>query len=472
MITVLMKISFQYWKRHKRRLYTMATAVIMGVAALCCIALLIRSEKTVLLNQMLDYWGEYDLIVYETQMETAEDIFNTNGVTASGFYYELGYAARPDGGNEYKVAAYADIKSEEIHHASCIRGTYPENAQEVALDIETAKSLGISPYPGEQIELALYDLENQVLSNRIFKVSGIFVMSNKDSYGGYYRYPGENYAVPTVFVSADMNQMFQTETVTAFVQVENVGVRDAVKAFSTSEDRKWLVDNMSFDRTIAYSSVLGNFHYMYLDYGNLDIDSVEQSLDDQNYSMDFYSNILMPLLSFLVLLIVLISLIELIRNVLKDRAEMLAVLRSIGLSAKGSGIYLTIEFCVLTILLSLVGLLVGMGCHVGMITLLNRFFSTRMSAGFQVSKYVAAVTYDPYSLPLFIIGISVLGAVLFSVVKFIKIAPVMIFQGQLEHKHRKRRQKARSRHSAPKGWLPLLNERRSGSVYGGCRIQF
>ena len=158
-VRVLTKVSFRYWMRHKKRLLTLALAIVMGVAALCCSALLIRSEKTAELDEKLDYYGNYDAIVYETNRETLERVSEIEEVIDVGFYYELGYATSKTSDMECKIAAYEDQKAQEMHHVSCIRGRHPVAKDEVSIDLNMAKTLGVAPYPGEQIELVLYDLE-------------------------------------------------------------------------------------------------------------------------------------------------------------------------------------------------------------------------------------------------------------------------------------------------------------------------
>ena len=43
---MLIKMSFQYWRHHRKRLLTFMLSLVLGVSALCCTALLIRSEKS------------------------------------------------------------------------------------------------------------------------------------------------------------------------------------------------------------------------------------------------------------------------------------------------------------------------------------------------------------------------------------------------------------------------------------------
>lgn len=459
MIKVLTKVSLRYWGKHKQRLLTMALAIVMGVAALCCCALLVRSEKAAVLEEYLTYMGDYDLIFYESDMETLEKVSGVEGVTDCGYYHELGYAVQK-GGKEYKVISFGDEKSEEMYHLTCIRGDYPKDETEVALDIETARSFGIAPYPGEQVELTLYDLKKEKLCSRTFTVSGIFELYNANTVGGYRRYPdGMNikYIMPTVVLSVDLDGLFGSSIITGYAQVEDSSVTSAIREMN-EDGTLWSIFDDSFKRGQAYSYVLGADMTIWNDYGDNSMGSVVQAVKDGNIFRDFYSSVLIPVFSFLVLVIVIISVMGLVRNVLKDRTEMTAVLRSVGLSAAGSGIYLTLELVLLAFLLSLVGLIVGMGCHAIIIGILNDVFHMQMAVGFAVDPYVKAITNSPYSMPLLVVGVGVAVAVLLPVSRITRLAPVMLFQGQLEKKKQRSKTIERRSGKVGKGWLPLIGE--------------
>ena len=115
---------------------------------LSSVALLIRSEKSLVLDEGLDDHGNYDLILYEMDQSMLQTLAEIPEVDCTGCYYEMGYAGTPGSKTVYKVAAYADQQSEELYHMTCIRGGYPRNDHEIAVDSSTANALGIAPYPG------------------------------------------------------------------------------------------------------------------------------------------------------------------------------------------------------------------------------------------------------------------------------------------------------------------------------------
>ncbi len=379
-------------------------------------------------------------------------IAQREGVTETGFYYELGYVSLKNGSKEFKASAYQDAHAEQLYYMPCIKGNYPSTEDEVALDTATAKAFGISPYPGEQVELTLYDLEKEVLETRTFTVSGIFGLSDTSAYGGYYRYPGEFYTMPTVVMHPMMENTFHSDRITLYVQTESEDVLNDMNALEQQDTSLWCLMEFNFANR-AYAYVLG-IENQILGEG-ISMHSISQAMQKWTVIRDFYSAILMPVFVILVLCIVLISVVRLIQNVLKDRTEMVGILRSLGLSATGSGIYLMAELLILSVCLSLVGILAGMGLHVVTIAILNQLFHVSISTGLEVSEYVKQVTYHPYWMPLLVIWSSIVIAVLIQVQHFSSVSPISLFQGEIRNRKKKQRYAAEQRNS--RNWMTLLN---------------
>ncbi len=273
MLSLLMKISFRYWSRHHQRLFTLALAVVVGTGALCCTALLVRSEKAAMLDTYLGYIGDYDVIFYETDRDGYDTVSEMEGVTDVGYYSELGYGAALYGKRHYKIVSYGDVKSQEMYHMNCIRGSYPESPEEIALDAETARSLGIAPYPGEEIELKLYDLEKQELCQRTFVVSGIFQIYCDSTAGNYYRYPSgmkQEYSMPVMVVSNELNSLFPGDMVTGYAQAEVFSVIEEICQL----DIKCSGMDCSMKRGMAYSHILGTDISIWRMYGNNSMESI------------------------------------------------------------------------------------------------------------------------------------------------------------------------------------------------------
>ena len=90
-IKMLTKLSLKYWLHHKRRLFTLMLTLVLGVSALCCTALLVRSEKQAVYEEELRLLGNYDNAAHNISLKTAERIRQEEMVEKAGLQFELGY---------------------------------------------------------------------------------------------------------------------------------------------------------------------------------------------------------------------------------------------------------------------------------------------------------------------------------------------------------------------------------------------
>ncbi|MBR1764310.1 MAG: FtsX-like permease family protein [Ruminococcus sp.] len=414
---LLARLSLQYWRNHKRIFFTFLTALVLGVSALCCTALLIRSEKQAVLEEELRLLGDYDLIAYDLPDSAAEEIRADSRVTAFGKYYRLGYSEGASGAR-VNAAAFGDKQSRDIYHMTCSKGHYPENAEEVALDSAAAKALGISPYPGERLSLSLYSPKGSLISKKEYTVSGIFEASNSMLYGGWLRYPScyaENeYEMPGAFFFNDNSPAFSGSKATVFLQA------DASQADALF-DRLSELSNTKADRPngrcFAYSYVLGNVLELYTDHGEISEQTIGWAVENGDTVRDFYSGILMPVFTAIVFIIVVLCVVGITGNIIRDRRESFAILSSLGLDGRSLRAYIACDLTLTAALCTAVGL--GLGCllHMGMISLLNRLYDLKLQFGFSCSKYVNAVTFSPVLLAVVTVMLCVAAAILISLIR-------------------------------------------------------
>lgn len=462
MLFLLSRLSAQYWMKHKKRFLSIFFTVLIGSAALNSVALLIRSEKNAVLEEELVILGNYDIIIYETNQEVYDRLSQLESVEAIGCYYELGYGAGADDESMYKIAAYKDDISEELYHMTCIRGSYPEKADEVALDISVAKALGVAPYPGTQITLNLYDSNSQPIGEETYTISGIYEATDSEVSGGWLRYPFqldtfEGYTLPGIFLHSDAVEPFAYSRMTLFAQT-------SVKAGAELEEEifGWGLDSelnynrieVPSGRTYAYTYVLGIFLTIEQDYGERSLTTLSQALKDGNVIQDFYTAVLIPIFSVLIFIVVFLAVYTLVRNVIWDRVEQIGILRSLGLKKSTCNFWLFFEFMLIVLVISMIGLAAGSSIHAGMIMLVNDWLHLSLSSGFHVSEYVAGVTVNPFIQPVIVTLISVGIAVLVVLIRLYGITPVQLLQNYAPKKIYKRQG-----NSSIKNWNRLLNRR-------------
>lgn len=431
-IRLLSKISWKYWRCHGARFLTLALSVMLGAAALCSAALLLRSEKTLVLEEEFNDLGNYDIIMYEMDASVGQTLAELTEVEGMGCYYELGYAGVPEEGTAYKTAAYADMQSQELYHMSCIRGRYPEGKQEIAVDSSTASALGIAPYPGETIRLSLYDWNGQVLGEQEFVVSGIYDVVWEGSQYGYKRYYMEmedaEYKVPLIIMSPAMNDIYNSRLITAYIQTADeiegyTAIQEAVNG-----ETPWNVMVSDMGRQRAYEYILGAGEVVSYRYGGLNIQNLQQAIRDGYVFRDFYSSILIPVISGLILVVIVLALTSFLRSLVRDRLEQIAILRLQGMTAVGGGAFLMTDLLVWVAVFTLLGLAVGSGLHVGLISGVNALLHLRLPLGFVCNEYVQAVTVNPYGYAAGVMAVCTILSVVLSVWQVVRKTPICLLQ--------------------------------------------
>lgn len=429
------KLSAKYWTKHAKRLFTLAVITIMGAAALCVMALFMRSKKEQILNTELDLLGNYDAVFYDIDADDMKLIADYEGVEASGCYRELGYTGA-DGNATYKVVSFPDAQSEALYHMSCTQGTYPQQDDEIVVDANAAKELGVAPVPGQKVRLTMYDLNKQEISTGEYTISGIVKASDSAVYGGYYRYPNymEQYDVPAVFVKDTLASAFGSSTVTAYIQTdeaaETLASEIAGQAFTQAPE--W---DAVGSRTYAYSYIMGIIDHLLDVPIEMTVQNLMQAVKEGNVWKDFYSSVFMPLFAALLFIIIVVSLFSLVRSLLLDRAEEISILRSLGMEKGSVFLYLLIEFFVMITVFTVFGMLLGSGLHDLMIRMINLRYGVHMPYGFSVSRYVSAVTLSPWLYTILVMELSCMVAVVIPLYKMIRVTPIAVAEHRFVRRH-------------------------------------
>ena len=428
-IKMLTKISLKYWLHHKRRLFTLMLTLVLGVSALCCTALLVRSEKDAVLEEELRLLGDYDSVVYGASDESAEKFRAEKDVSALGVQYDLGYVQNGTNVKAY-AAAFKDKQSEDIYHMTCKRGRYPQKDNEIAMELTVAKNLGIKPYPNEKVKLRLYSTEDKLLTEKEYTLCGIFEQQDSSLYGGWLRYPctmsQDSYNMAGVYFHIRQNEIFKSNNVNCYIQTEAEDLYSVYWKLRTLADEPTTYEDTN-GRRYAYSYVMGNIDTMFSKYDGFSLSEFNKAIQNGDTVKDFYSQILMPLLTVIIFIIIILSVIGLTRNIIKDKQENFAVLRSIGLEEKHLTIYIISDFTITALFCIGIGLALGSLAHIGLIDTLNKAFDLKLNYGFNCIKYVNAVTFDPFILSLVVTLICVELSVFIAIISFIGKSPVQMF---------------------------------------------
>ncbi len=464
-------IKHSVWLQDLRsgRFICLVAMLIFGCFSITTTCLLVRSDKNTELENILRIQGDYDEIIYETGIGF-EDVLSTSELVADlGVYYELGTVTSENDTFSFKAAALKDALSEDIYHMTCIRGRYPKSDDEIAIDISVANTYGIAPYPGESLNLKKYDSNGEYIETREFKISGVFKCSSNETLGGWERcpyfalYSQDLYAVPAVFFfSSDLDSWNCTKETVFFRACSgsaDVLGNEVHRLLRESGHVCTAVENND-RRTFGYSNYVGvDPNAIYSSNGGLSWDDLSKAVDDGLFKRDFYAAIIFPIISILVIITEVVSLYMISKNIIADRKERYAILRSLGMSSKRIVKNLLIEIFGIGIICAIIGIGLGYAGHLVLIGELNNKFHLRLFDGIHVPQMVKQITYDPIVMSILACVCSLALALIIPLYRLHKMYPAeLLSSSESVFVGRNKRLKQKNTH-LKNGWMGLLNKR-------------
>ena len=464
----MINLSFILRKTQAGRFICLLVMIIFGCCAITVSSLFIRSSKGTELEEILDRVGDYEAIIYNADIGFEDSLSNSAYISDTGVYYELGTVTNPTETESYRAIAYKDELSEDIYHMSCISGSYPASENEVAIDISVANTFGIPSVPGEILSLKLYGENGEYIGARDYYVSGIFRTSNKDVLGGWYRCPEfsleeDLYSMPGVVFSSSSVGMWNCSKETIFLRAD-----PAVESNTLSYELDRIVKAQQPDgileinarRQFSYSNYLGlDFDEFGMKYGTMCRENIDKAISDGVFKRDFYSSVLFPVISVLIIITEVVSLYALSKNIIADRKEHYAILRSIGMSAKNIIRDLVIEMLIFGIVGTVAGIGLGILGHEIMIRLFNARLHLRLLSGLTVIPAIKRVTYDPVVMSFAVCLISLAASLIIPLIRLFKMYPSELLASSEDMFSGKIKLKKRNKSNIKGGWLALLNRR-------------
>ena len=460
----MLRVSSKLRKTQSGRFISLIIMILLGSFTIATAGYLIRAVKKTELEDALTLTGKYEAAVYMVDIGTEDVLAQSDLIDDIGVYYELGTVSDRERYSEYRAVAYKDEQSENIYHMTCLRGDYPSNSDEVAIDLSVANTYGIPPYPGEIIELDMFNSDGDLVGSRTFKISGIFQNAASVVYGGWYRCPYDiPYSMPAVFFCPDITQDWECNKESVFIQSHTENLVNLDKDISNildSFDIQRLGIEINTKVSSGYSSYLGlDYNEVGSEYGEVTLANVEQAVDKGMFKRDFFSSVILPIIALLVMVTEVVSVYMIAQNIIADRRESYAILRSVGMSSRSMIKSIILEMLGFCIVSSFTGAFMARAVHKIMIMFLNARWNMRLYDGISVEHVVRKVTYAPILTAVFLCLISLVASLIFPLYRLNKMYPSELLSMSDDKFVGKITSNKKNRTSTVDSWLRLLNRR-------------
>ena len=447
-------------KTQAGRFICLLVMVIFGCCAITVTGLFVRSIKQTEIDDTLNITGDYEAIIFDADTAFADILARSELIEDVGLYYELGTVTDESGVSSFKAVAFGDEISENIYHQTCIRGCYPANENEIAIDVSVANRFGIPSLPGETLSLKMFDTYGELLGSQDYYVSGIFRASNNEASGGWYRFAevpqSSDYQMPAVFFYSSVAESRGVTQSTVFVRssaYDPDAVSIVIEQIARSNGYSHVNVEANGRRRFGYSWYLG------LDDTAYTRDNVEEALSGGSYNMDVFSSVIFPVITSLVIATEVVSLYTISSNILADRKERYGILRSIGMSSGKIIKDLLIEIGGFGFAGAAAGSGLGMLLHVILVKIFNQAMHLRLPDGLLVDRAVKQVTFDPVIMSFTVCFLSLGLSLIIPVYRLISTYPSELLISTSDMFAGRRIIRKKKKTNIRGGWLGLLNRR-------------
>jgi ABC-type antimicrobial peptide transport system permease subunit len=420
---ILRLISFKYWLRHKRQLLSVMLAVTLGMAALVCSCLLIRSMRLSYAQIVTENCGNYDFSIWNITPEIEAELYADERFSDRARIFFAGETIVNE--QVLIIGAFENELAVDMMHFRMFSGRMPNNANtgEIAVDLKTFNSLGYAGITGQIIPLEIDGVTKE------FEVVGIFEQIFNMGYGDGYKREGDDYSFPVDFAplfyistkDADVKEtgilLLNTLITDSFTDLHMY--RELMNRYNPwSGNQETALGWRAMNRSLIASIIMN-------DWVREGMGQVNEILQNNEEKKDFFSGVLIPVFGILIIIVSVFSLYSALGAVLTKRTERLRLFRIAGMTKKQSAMILCTEFLVISIVAALLGFLIGCGLYVLIIEWQRVFLGASPIYGFRLegfyAPYIEAVTNNPYTFPLSVISVCVLVMTAIYAVKIIRL---------------------------------------------------
>lgn len=377
-----------------------------------------RSTSQTNLENNLDYYGNYDIVVPLIEKEELQRLFEREDIAQcetilNGGTCKTKYSAR------VRFGAMESPGAQELfHYEPEKKGRYPAAVGEICGYRSSFEAMGVAPVLGNRLELELYDVEGDYVETREFTIVGV-LNDQKDIYGESYRTMEHISMMSFIGLTLDdidFPQMFlykedipENYTTTAIARC----TPDSVPWYVETELRKDGIGACYNYRLAAYTMV-----------AQIDAKTENELYDrvDLAYK-DFYSSTVIPVFMGIVLLVSFISIYGVMKAAMLERQRQLGLLRSLGMSKCQVMKTLLGEAFLFDAVGVTAGYALGILVYAVYLQVINSFGNIYIYSAFHADPAAKAVSLNPYLYPWLLGIVFSVPAVIIPLVKGCRMSP-------------------------------------------------
>jgi len=425
---VKMNLSVKYWKKHKSRLFSICSAILISTIALTCAAFFSRSASLGNFIVAINAAGEYDIIIPSADEDIIAAVNESPSVYETGIVLNGGMCAT-NGSAAKSFGSLPDGKTARLFHfIPTLGGRYPEKQGEITGYKSSFEELGVAAVKGNVFSLELYAINGEFIRSEEFTIVGVLNDQNSDyNYHGAVRkidkFNAEriDYEFPEMFVYKDDLPAESIKTMLVLCMPD--------------------VTSWKFVNELRESSIFA------IDTGRLTGLATMAMVSSENQNElyerapkaynDFYSRTVIPVFTVIIMLVSFLSIYDIVTTSIIERQKQLGLLRCVGISRKRA-LFMTLkESLFMSVTGVPLGFAAGILLYTAAVEVCRNILKIDMYYAFTVHPIVAAATINPYVYPVIIGLICSLSAAFIPFIRNLNKSPLEILSSDKNNKIQK-----------------------------------
>ncbi len=391
--------------------------------------LLVKSQKMVEADRILQYYGNYDVAFCQVTNKIEKKLESDSRLFELGYVYDLGNAFFEKSQSQVTLGAVEDKKTEKMYYVNPIAGRYPEKEGEICIDRITLRSNGFEEKIGQKLTLSCMDKKKKKLIKREYTLVGIIEVQKQDEGVTYQtrKYPEKMFSMDNV---TEINFPFAYLSMEGAEKDYSYNAKHILVNISKGEDSAEIVSSYLDDVEIKDELIVALDHVFGREWtalcimGNqMDYSSgtagVKESVESGDVQTDAYTKYFIPLFMLFISIVSSLGIYDSVKMTTEERKGNYGILLGMGMTRQRILGHIIVEAVMLFIIGTLTGWGAGRFLYQGVLFITNWLLGISLPSALSIDEYYAGyvnmVTRNPYVwsavILFFVICIGMSGAI-------------------------------------------------------------